>query len=282
MKRPLVLLLFVVTLVSFASCTPETPEDSQESGGNISAVSEASENSVKELSDSDYLLMKSFGELWLSDQYYIDVKMKVEYDPSKLESAAVPESKTSSGSESSSGTKSSSGSESSAGLTTVNYDYIIAVDNEANKAGLIMNSDKGSKCSVVKDNYLYEINHANKTYTKEPYSLNASDFGQNYTTRICLGLINKCSFQNTGNTVYNGKDVIFEKYNIENSKTSGQSVVTYYFEKNGKPVAEVYQTGSGMTTFEFRVVSKTILVKDILEVPADYKEVKSENTSSKS
>ena len=276
MKRSLILLLSFISLITFTSCSPETEDSSQESGEKTSIVSGKSESSVNELSDSDYLLMKSFGELWMSDQYYIDVKMKVEYDPSKLESNAVPESETASE------TDLSSVSDSSSGLTTVNYDYIIAVDNESNKAGLIMNSDKGSKCSVVKDNYLYEINHANKTYTKELYTLNASDFGQNHTTRVCLGLINKCSFQNTGNTVYNGKDVIFEKYKLDSSNNSGQSFVTYYFEKSGKPVAEVYQRDNGMSTFEFRVISKTILVKDILEVPSDYKEVKTDNSSSKS
>ena len=212
--------------------------------------------------------MKSFGELWMSDNYYIDVNMKVEYDSDAVDS--------------------SSEKETSSGIKTVNYSYIIAEDRLNQIAGLTMLSDMGSQYNLVKDNTIYTINPNDKTYTQKPYAGTADDFGQSYTTGVCLGIVNKCKFENTGKTTYKSQDVTFEKYSVilSSSVTSDSSgmasenpTVTYYFNSSGIPVAEIFRTSSGTTTFEFNRISQNIEVKSILEIPDGYKDVTEQSKS---
>lgn len=268
MKRIAVLILAI--LLTFTACSGESDAKKKDSGSSSgsSAVPDVindensrivlyseDESSQEEGSFSDgKLLMKSFGELWMGDAYYIDVLMTQEYDPSKLGSSAS--------------------SESSSQTVKINYDYIIAVDFENGTAGLIMMSDVGDKCSVVKNYEIYDINHKDKTYTKSLYDGTAEDFGEEFTIDRCLGIINNCTFVETGTTTYSGAEVQYEKYKLVSQLPgSGNPDITYYFDSSGKPVAEVVETDAGKTTFEFRIVSNKIESSEILKLPSEYKEI---------
>ena len=270
MKKQLLLVLAAVFLMTCAGCGNEESGEHKESadasgtstsqtvstdGQSEDKTSAASQNSqTSQASQSDgVLLMKSFGELWMGDAYYIDVMMTQEYDPSKLTSAA---------------------SESSSSLKKVTYDYVIAVDFENNMAGLIMMSDRGSQCNVVKDHELYTINHTDKTYTHSLYDGEAEDFGEEFTVQRCLGIINNCTFVESGTSSYNNVPLQYEKYTLKSQLAGVKDPdITYFFSTTGQPVAELVETESGTTTFEFRKVSNKIEVADMLSVPSDYKDV---------
>ena len=259
MKR--IFVLFAAILLTFTACTQDGGVSSSESSAQSSSASSAapdyinssSPESSKESSASDgELLMKSFGELWMGDAYYIDVLLTQEYDSSKL------------------GTSSSSEGNNSE-VKTVSYDYIIAVDFENNTAGLVMQSDVGEQVSVIKDHELYLINPSEKTYTHELYEGEAEDFGEEFTVKRCLGIINNGTFVEDGETKYNDKDVKYEKYTLASQVPEiADPVITYYFDYAGKPVAEVVETETGKSTFDFRTVSQSIEAKSILEIPKGY------------
>ncbi|MBR2176569.1 MAG: hypothetical protein IJ861_06470 [Clostridia bacterium] len=272
MKKTAAIIFSALILFSVSGCSGKKENGSSD----ILTESSIADRTTSELSydpdEEDKLLMSSFGELWMSDTYYIDVSMTVEYDPSAFDEAPEVQSSDESGN----------------GLTTVQYDYIIAVDNTNNTAGLNMISSLGNQCSIVRDHEIYTINYADKTYTRQPYAGDASDFGESYTTGVCLGTINNCTFKNTGTTTYKDKTVTFEKYTLgstnessasENSIGLGDVVVTYYFDSNGKPVAEFLQTSKGVTTFEFNVISDKIEVEDVLNIPEGFKDVSDSVTS---
>lgn len=274
MKKTTALLTALLIIFSFSACSGNSDEDSIANGERI--VSQQSSDAVSETVDpessvissvsensfdsSNSLLMKNFGALWMGDAYYIDVMMTQEYDPSKLSSAV---------------------SESSSELKTVNYDYIIAVDFQNNIAGLNMLSDVGNQSTLVKDNYIYEINHEKKTYTKKIYQGQAEDFGAEFTVKVCLGTVNNCTFIENGNTSFRDQNVKFEKYSVP-SQVPGIDgpVLTYYFDSSDKPVAETVELDGGTTTFIFRTVSSSIQTQAILNIPDGYEEV--EQSSSKS
>ena len=241
----------------FSSSSSAVPDIINDENSRILPYDEEVESSVDETSYTDgKLLMKSFGELWMGDAYYIDVLMTQEYDPSKMNSG--------------------SSAESSGGIQTIKYDYIIAVDFENDIGGLIMISDVGNKCSLVKNHEIYTIDHKNKTYTKELYDGLAENLGEEFTLKRCLGIINNCTFVEKGDTTYKDAEVQYEKYTIK-SQMPGVSdpTITYYFDSTGKPLAEIVETESGKTTFEFRVVSNKIESSEILKIPDDYKEIAS-------
>lgn len=264
MKKTVAFILTLTAILSFSACD----DHAKNTENTESAVSVQNENSDDTASEDDgsgsssdesesTLPMKNFGELWMGDAYYIDVLMTQEFDESKLSSAAA----------------SSEGSQASK-TKTVNYDYIIAVDFENDIGGLSMLSDLGSQSTLVKDHYIYEINHGDKTYTKKLYDGNAEDFGAEFTVKICLGIINNCVFVESGKTKFQDQDVKYEKYTVESQlKGIKDPEITYYFDYADKPVAEVVETDSGKTTFTFRKVSSNIEVKDILNIPSGYKEV---------
>lgn len=261
MKKIFGLMLAVVLAFSACSSEQSNGQDSSEASSPssqtgpdyINEESSAAESAVSSSSDSK-LLMKTFGELWMGDAYYIDVAMTQEYDPSKLSSSAA--------------------SESSDGTVKVVYDYIIAVDFENDQAGVVMMSDVGNQCCVYKDHELYTIDHSSKTYTHSVYDGIAENFGEEYTVKCCLGVINNCTFVESGTAKFKNADVKYEKYNLT-SQLSGASdpVLTYYFDYSDQPVAEVLETDTGKTTFEFHRISQSIEAKDILTVPSDYKDV---------
>ncbi len=272
MKKKLLLFIALFSILFSAACDDEKQNtDSSKtvsSEQNVSSSDNSSENSSENSAkESQLLLMKTFGELWMSDNYYIDVNMTVEYDPDTV-------------SASSSTDESDNKSDSSSGLKTVNYSYIIAVDRINGIAGLNMISDMGNSSELVKDKYIYNINHADKTYTKQLYNGTADDFGEGYTTKICLGLINNCEFVKSGKTTYKNYDVSFEQYSVKRSSEDespsiGDTTITYYFDEDGKALAEIIQTNNGKTTFEFKSIYNSIIVKDILTIPEGYKEVSS-------
>ena len=254
--KKLAVLIFAV-LLTFTACSGGNDTNKKSSGSSSSSSAvpdiindensrilpydEEVESSVDETSYTDgKLLMKSFGELWMGEAYYIDVLMTQEYDPSKMNSG--------------------SSAESSGGIQTIKYDYIIAVDFENDIGGLIMISDVGNKCSLV----------------KELYDGLAENFGEEFTVKRCLGIINNCTFVEKGDTTYKDAEVQYEKYTIK-SQMPGVSdpTITYYFDSTGKPLAEIVETESGKTTFEFRVVSNKIESSEILKIPDDYKEIAS-------
>lgn len=257
--------LMLAVMVAFSACSTEQDDDqgssetsslsasSQTGPDYINEESSAAESVDSSSSDSK-LLMKTFGELWMGDAYYIDVAMTQEYDPSKFKSSAA--------------------SESSDGTVKVVYDYIIAVDFENDQAGVVMMSDVGNQCCVYKDHEVYTIDHRSKTYTHSAYDGIAENFGEEYTVKRCLGIINNCTFVESGTAKFNNTDVKYEKYNLT-SQLSGASdpVLTYYFDYSDTPVAEVLETDTGKTTFEFHRISQSIEAKDILAVPSDYKDV---------
>lgn len=241
-------------------------EQSEQKSDNEKTESNTSKN---ESSSQTNLVMKSFGELWMGDRYYIDVLMTQEYDSNKL------------GSVSEKTENSNDKSENDSTQKKVVYDYIIAVDFEKNVAGLNMFSDNGSKCTVVKDYKIYTINHSDKTYTCEPYNGLAENYGEQFTVNICLGIINNCTLINSGKTTYKEKEVKYEKYKVESQLDSVKDAeIIYYFDSSDKPVAEIVTTEIGKTTFEFRNVLNTIPVPEILEVPENYKEIKEKTESS--
>lgn len=236
--------------------------DSASSADSSKTSDVSKEDSVKE---SELLLMKSFGELWMSDNFYIDVVMTSKYDPSAVSSASVP---------------ADSSDRSGSGIVTVTYTYTIEADRVNDIAGLNMISDMGNLCTLVKENKLYTIDHASKTYTTTPYEGSATDYAGQYTTKVCLGAVNNCVFQNTGKTQYKGNNVTFERYKLEHDDETesasvvGDTYVEYYFDSLGKPVAEMVQASSGNITFDFVRISDQIEVKDMLKIPDGYKEVK--------
>lgn len=265
MKKTAAFILAALLAFSLTACGGDHQEKKESVVSSEVSVTESQEeeNSIKE---TDLLLMRTFGELWLSDYYYIDVNMKVEYDADTVDDSS---------------------GETSAGLRTVNYSYIVAEDRLKGIAGLSMISDTGSQSSLVKDNYIYTINHTDKTYTKKLYAGTADDFGQSFTTGVCLGMVNKCKLENTGKTTYKDQEVTFEKYAVilgsaateSSSSMTDNTNVTYYFDSKGNPVAEIFRTGSGTTTFEFNRISKLIEVQSILEIPEGYTEVAEESKS---
>lgn len=270
-KRTLFLVAVSLASLLFSGCGDNNiQESSAESKTSSSVVSEASkENSVKE---TDLLLMKSFGELWMSDNFYIDVIMTTRYDPSAIQ---LPSSAASGASSSE-----SSGADDS-GIVTVKYSYIIEADRVNEIAALNMISEKGNQCTIVKDNKIYSIDHNTKTYSYYPYDGTATEYAGKFTTNICLGAVNNCTFQSTGKTKYDGKNVTFERYKLDlksydeytDQGIQGDTYVEYYFDSLGKPVAEVVQSNSGNITFDFVKISDSLEVKDMLEIPEGYKEV---------
>lgn len=233
----------------------ESSADASSDGASDASIEGSSDTSEESRDYGNNLVMKSFGELWMGDEYYIDVMMTSEYDPSKLASA----------------------SEGTSGETkTAHYDYIIAVDFANNKAGLNMISDNGATCYVIKNGRLYDIDHSTKTYTEELYGGQAENFGEEFTVKRCLGTINNCTLIDSGTTEYEGNQVKFEKYTLASQDPAYKDPeIIYYFAMNGKPVAEIVTTEAGKTTFVFRTVSGTIPVEDILEIPAGYTKVDS-------
>ena len=286
MKKNIFLILLSIVLIIVSGCSnsddkktddkaseitsavseTEKSEQSEQSSDGSSTESKASEN---ETSSQTNLVMKNFGELWMGDQYYIDVLMTQEYDATKL------------GTSSQSSEISSESSDDGSTQKKVVYDYIIAVDFEKNIAGLNMFSDNGSKSTVVKDYQIYNINHADKTYTHTLYNGLAEDYGEEFTVNICLGIINNCTLTDSGKTTYKDKEVKYEKYTVESQlATMKDPEIVYYFDSSDKPVAEIVTTEAGKTTFDFRTVSATIPVSEILEVPSDYKDVTESSSSS--
>ena len=305
MKRFIFILSIIVLLCAVSGCsnssgndtssasqtssaeTSTQKDDSEEQSAEQSAdVSQTSEQTSESSSNGTNLVMKNFGELWMGDQYYIDVLMTQEYDESKFgtssgeTSSSAESSAVSEASEVSEKTDVSAESSSDSSMKTVTYDYIIAVDFKNDKAGLNMISEMGNRATVVDDYTIYEINHKDKTYTKSPYNGHAEDFGEEFTVKICLGIINNCTLVDSGKTTYKGQDVLFEKYTVQ-SQLPGVSdpEITYYFDSSQKPVAEEVVTETGKSTFTFRTVSNTIPVQDILKVPAVYKEVSESSAS---
>ncbi len=261
-KRIFVFLITAIITASFTACSDKTAATSNsEQSSNVSVSQSSQESKEDSVNATELLVMKSFGELWMSDNFYIDVNMKVEYDASSVESSQ------------------SSSDSSSSGLKTIRYSFIIAEDRVNMVAGLNMISDLGSRCEILKDNYLYTIDHTNRTYSKKLYEGTADDYGSEYTTKILLGSVNNCVFENTGKTTYNGADVTFEKFKVTPSDEGTvdpslkEVYMTYYFDSNGIPVAQVINTANGTTTFEFNRISDKIEVTDIIEIPKDYKEV---------
>ncbi len=269
-KKPLILVSAILISLLLTGCGESTSqESSSESKASSSVSSEASkENSVKE---SELLLMKSFGELWMSDNFYIDVVMTTRYDPASM--------KTESSAGTSASSAESSGSDDS-GIVTVKYSYIIEADRVNEIAALNMISERGNQCTVVKDNRIYNIDHNTKTYTHTPFEGTATEYAENFTTKVCLGTVNNCTFQSTGKTQYEGKNVTFERYKLDASSAEnmtgqgiqGDTYVEYYFDSLGKPVAEVVQTNSGNITFDFVKISDSLEVKEMLEIPEGYKD----------
>lgn len=239
------------------SCTGEGGESSAESSADVITTSRSS-TVTQASAEGQRLLMKTFGELWMGTAYYIEVTMTSEFDANVV-----------------------GGGESSAGdgYTKKQYNYIIAVDAESDTAGLNMISEEGTLSSIVKDNTLYTIDHAKKTYTTEPYGYDAIKYGEQFTTNITLGMINKLTFQSTGNTTYGGESVTFEKYKVDTSEADaggaklGDTDITYYFSnETGKPVAEIVKSSQGVTTFDIHTISGKIEVPEILEIPTGYTE----------
>ena len=264
MKKRLLILFIASLMVASAACTAENKDEKESSVVSDASSQVSAESKTESISSTDYLLMKSFGELWMCDTFYIDVNMSVEYD-------AVF-----------SGDVSSSSKASETSLQTrnrTNYSFIIAVDRVNEIAGLNMMSDLGNQSLLLKDKYLYSIDHNSKTYTKKLYSGSADDFGSEYTTKILLGSVNNCVFEERGTTSFGEQQVTFEKYRVTASDTGsvnsslGKVYTTYYFDSKQIPVAQIVETDTGKTTFTFNRISEQIVVPDILEIPEDYKEI---------
>lgn len=249
-----------VICTALCSCTGGNTQTASESSTENSTVSKSS--SVSQASaEGQRLLMKTFGELWMGTAYYIETTMTSEYDENVVGSSE--------------GSHTSGGD----GYTKKQYNYIIAVDAENDTAGLNMISADGTLSCVVKDNKIYTIDHATKTYTTEPYGYDAVKYGEQFTVNITLGMINKLTFVNTGSTTYGDEKVTFEKYKVDTSEADaggaqlGETDVTYYFsDETGKPVAEIVKSSKGVTTFDIHTISGKIEVPEILEIPSGYTE----------
>lgn len=271
MKRKILIpvSVLVISMLISGCANGETETSSSVSSQPSSSVSSdvSEDNSVKE---SELLLMKSFGELWMSDNFYIDVIMTTRYDPSAVSNAVPDTSAVSSG----------SADTSDSGIVSVRYSYIIEADRVNDVAALNMISDRGNLCTIVRDNRIYTIDHSTKTYTSTPYEGTATDYAGNYTTKVCLGAVNNCTFRSTGQTQYEGKNVTFERYKLDITPSEdglspgiqGDTYVEYYFDSLGIPVAEVVQSSSGSITFDFVKISDKLEIGDMLEIPKDYKE----------
>lgn len=277
MKKIPILLLSAILAVSFTGCQifqsneeENKEETSVESNAENSGTQSSQEASEESEQTTGNLLANSFGKLWKSKKYYIDVKMTVEVYG-----------------ESDSSGETSQKSESSFYV----YDYIIAVDSDNALAGLNMiKSDNSFNHCVIKNNYSYDIDDTSESYTVSPYPDGEVYFAEQYTTDICLGMTDYLVLEDSGSAKYNAssdssaEDVQFEKYKVTSTSEAsgsilGDATVTYYF-KNGGPYAEVMKTAKGQTTFEFRKVSNKIETEDIFKIPENYQKVVEESSDS--
>ncbi len=277
MRKISVLLLSAVIAASFTGCSifQSDNEKKEEESSAVSDIENSKEESSKETSEASRpvtgnLLENSFGKLWKSKTYYVDVKMTVE---------AYGES-----------TESDESVEDTAESQFYIYDYIIAVDSENALAGLNMiKSDSTYSHYVIKNNYSYDIDDSAGIYTVSPYPDGEVYFAEQYTTDICLGMTDYLVLEDSGSAKYSvssdaeEEDVQFEKYKVTTTSEAsgsilGDATVTYYF-KDGVPYAEVMKTAKGQTTFEFRTVSNKIETEEIFEIPEDYTSVSEEPSS---
>ena len=140
-------------------------------------------------------------------------------------------------------------------------------------------SDRGNLWSIYSKGRVYTLYPSSETYVRDTYPGDAVNFGEEYTIKLLLGIINTLSFKNTGKTTYNGQEVTFEKYradlggNSADISSLGDVEVTYYFDENEKPVAEIVRTSVGVTTFNFNVVSSKIESDSVMTIPDNYTEL---------
>ena len=245
MKKFAVLLIAGLLAVSFTACSSD---EGTSSDNLISSVS----SEVSTSGEIGDLLMNSFGKLFIGSKYYIDVAITSETYSTE-----------------------STGSE-----DKIEYSYELAVDLENERAGLNMETYDGQNVSIViKDGIGYEIEYDEKTVTTHTSDVEVSDFAQSYTTYVYLGTLSGITLSTSGITTYNGTECEFERYIIVLSETSetNNAMVTYYF-KDGTPVAEVMESGSGKVTFTFNEVSDNI-DESIFDVPEDYETVSGDTSS---
>lgn len=262
-RKILLLSLALLMTFSFPSCSESSQESevSQESS-KTSVVSQVSEESrQKQIGD---MLMNSFAGLWNEGTYYIDYTMTVEYDSSAFSSSTAASE------------ESAENTESSSEITKRVYDIIIAVDGKNQLAGLNMISGDNIVNLFIKDNSCYDLDYTTNTYTVEPYPDEVTEFGKQYTTNICLGIVNNLQLQTTANTQYGNQSAVFERYTVNQSYVSdavdfGDIMVTYYFQQGGLPLAEEMETSKGRTTFEIHKISNQIENQEILKIPENFK-----------
>lgn len=255
--------LFGCSLIfSLAGCLDKKEEKSS----NSETSKRPSVNVVSQVSQYSPVgenLKNSFGNLWSKGTFYISYKMTVEYNNDLVSSHSDISNENNQDNEETE-------------LTRKVYEITIAVDSQKQLAGLKMQGGDSAVNLVISDKVCYNINHSEYTYTTEKYTDNVITFGKEYTENLSFGILENLKMSDTAKTDYNGAETVYEKYNVnyDNTEISDDMTVIYYFDKSGKPIAEITETPKGKTTFEITEFSDKISSDEIFEIPDDYSEIK--------
>lgn len=261
MKRIIGVLVCVALLVTAGGCQQngETTEASNQE--EVSAAASGGTEASAEPIQPGEKLQNSFVKLWDGTGYEMDVTMLVESEEG-LPPDTSENSKTTDG--------------------VMKYHYQVAVDQNTDRAMLLMEMPDGTVGHLVIDNQVcYKLNDEEKTVEKQTYPYNAYSFGQLYTTELFLGITRDLQLTDSGSREVKlgeaeKQELAFESYRFVPEEQASQSfqdmTVTYYFQQD-KPFGEVVETARGKTTFVFQKVSDSIREPSVFEIPSDYTDV---------
>ncbi len=263
MKKIVCILLCLLLPAVLTACSNSSQEESSAPSSAPESSAAQEESSQEEVLGE--LLTDTFGKLQDGTGYYIDVTMIVE-----------------------GGTNSTSSSENRQSSETerMSYHYQVAVDQNSDRAMLMMQMPDGTTGHLLIDNKVcYKLDDEAHTYMKQDYPYNAYSFGRLYTTDLYLGMMNYLHLDSSGTGDFrlseDGKAATldYEKYRLtadeQESNPFQEAVITYYF-KDRKPYAEVLETDKGKTTFLFTTVSDTVKDPSVFAIPEGYQEIPAE------
>ena len=271
MKKIICVLISAAVMLMLCSCSSENNDKPSDASKASSVSDERSRSSEAEPESSiDYTLGKrlfsSFGKIWGSDTYYLDVGMTVEGLSTTNEEGSVELSN-----------------------KTNYYRFQIAIDKEKSCAFLKMSMpDNTTGHLVIKDGKCYNLADDEKTYQSQTYPEDINTFGKRYTTDGFLGVINNLQLSQSGKESIRmpneneSFDADYEKYNYipaDSAQGSGASATVCYYFRNDEPCVEVFDTDRGRTTFVFYKVSTDIPDRTVFDIPADYHEKKQSQSS---
>ena len=264
MRKALVWILWGAVLLTAGGCgqSEQVSEESVPEEPSLEAPSRVEESSEEiRLGEK---LQNSFEKLWDSTSYEMEVTMLVESHEDRTSRTD------------------DSGTEADG---TMRYHYQVAVDQNSDRAMLLMEMPDGTTGHLLIDNRVcYKLDDAAKTYEQQTYPYNAYSFGQLYTTELFLGMTDFLQLCDSGSrevelTELKKQTLDFESYRFtpgeEVSEALQDMTVTYYF-RSDIPVCEVVETEQGKTTFLFDYISDKVEDVSVFEIPADYSEVKTQ------